>query len=158
MFTRTLIDHALSRRDFLRAAAAMAAAVPAFAGLHACGIVDESESKILSLNDGELVTLFDCYAVATYFDGGIGPHTGTITVAMIDANQETTLEFWHGHGGKQHQFKITPDHFQSIRDLKKTWIETTTVDNHTHKLFIDPVDPQWRVPGAKPVQIRRKRG
>ncbi len=146
-----------SRRDFIRAMIAFAAGLPLFQTLASCGEAAHVSSDPLSAKDDDFVTLYDCYAVATYFDGGIGPKTGTITVAMIDSNQETIIDFWHGHSGQQHKFTITSTHFQSIRDLKKTWIETTSVDGHKHKLFIDPLDPQWRVPGAKPVQIKRKR-
>ncbi|MEY4629881.1 MAG: hypothetical protein RIQ81_1, partial [Pseudomonadota bacterium] len=125
---------------------------------HSADVSDAGPINQAPAGEEEMVTLYDCFAVATYYDGEIGPHTGTITVAMVDANTEVNLEFWHGHGGSQHKFTVTAGHFQSIRDLQKTWIETTSVDNHTHKLFIDPVDPRWRVPGAKPVQIKRKRG
>ena len=40
-----------------------------------------------------------------------------------------------------------------LKKLKRVTVETTDVENHHHSLFIDPVDPTYRVPGAVPVQV-----
>lgn len=152
----------VSRREFIARAATCVATMAVLPSLAACGTVDSRDTAPAaaaqdSTQDDGYVTLYDMYAIATYFDGGIGPETGMVTVAMVDANLPVNFVFWHGHGGKNHQFDLTPEHFQSIRDLKKTWVETTTVEGHAHKLFIDPVDPRWRVPGAQPVRIKKSR-
>ena len=160
MSKKTDQNHSVSRRQFLVRVASCAAGAALLPVLDSCGPALDgvgSGAELNSTRDDQFVTLYDTYALATYYDGGIGPTTGTVTVAMVDANAESNLEFWHGHGGTSHRYKITPADFQSIRDLKKTWIETTTVDGHAHKLFIDPVDPQWRVPGATPVRIKKSR-
>lgn len=105
----------------------------------------------LSLN--ATVDMYDTYAMATYYDGSLGPKTGICKVDDVIANQPVTLAFWHGHGGKQHAFTILPEHFTDLRHGKKVVIETTAVDGHRHKLFIDPTNPKWRVPGSKPVAV-----
>lgn len=159
-------EQAFTRRLFLFRAISGTAAAVVFPILGACGLGLDGRfsqngraSGVVKTDGGddEFVTLYDTYAVATYFDGGIGPTTGTITVAMVDANLDVDLEFWHGHSGKTHQYRITARDFQSLRDLKKVWIETTSVDGHAHKLFIDPTDPNWRVPGAQPVRVKKSR-
>lgn len=103
----------------------------------------------------DTILMYDTYAMATYFDGTLGPKTGICKVDDIIANTPVTMKFWHGHNGKLHQFTITPEHFKMLRHSKKVVIDTTTVDGHKHKLFIDPTNPKWRVPGAtaKPVRI-----
>jgi hypothetical protein len=98
-------------------------------------------------------TLHDTYAVALYFDGTLGPTTGTIRVADVVAGVTLPMLFWHGHGGQQHRFTVLPAHFAALRQGQRVMIETTMVDDHSHQLFIDPVDPRWRVPGAPPVQV-----
>ena len=50
-------------------------------------------------------------------------------------------------------FTITPEHFADLKHSKKVIIETTAVDGHKHKLFIDPTTPKWRVPGAAPTEV-----
>ncbi len=99
------------------------------------------------------VTLYDTNAMALYFGGDLGPKTGVIKVEYIIKNEKLDLKFWHGHGGKEHRFTVLPAHFAELKKLKKVTIETTVVDGHTHKLFIDPVNPRYRVAGAKPVVI-----
>lgn len=64
-----------------------------------------------------------------------------------------TLEFWHGHGGVQHRFTIAPDQFEALKRGERVTITTTTVDSHEHTLFIDPVDEDYRVPGAPDVDV-----
>lgn len=102
---------------------------------------------------GAKVTLYDTNAQALYFDGGYGPFTGVIKVDYVIANKALTLDFWHGHGGSQHRFTLLPEHFAALKRLERVTLETSVVDGHQHKLFIDPVDPRFRVPGAMPVSV-----
>ena len=124
-------------------------------GFVSCGRSESTASS--SLSDGvegvDFVTLYDTYAMALYFDGTMGPKTGVIKVDYILNNEDLDFEFWHGHGGKQHHFVLTKQNIADIKSLKRTSITTTEVDRHSHKLFIDPRDPKYRVPGAKPVRV-----
>ncbi len=99
------------------------------------------------------VVLYDVYAMALYFDGGLGPRTGAIRVAAVAAGADLPMEFWHGHGGQQHRYTVLPTHFAALRRRERVMVQTTEVDGHSHMLFIDPVDPQWRVEGAQPQTI-----
>lgn len=99
------------------------------------------------------VTMFDTHAQALYLDGTYGPLTGIIYVDYVLANTERTLEFWHGHGGQQHRFTLTPAHFAALKRGEKIYVETTEVDDHMHMLFIDPTDLEYRVEGAQPVSV-----
>lgn len=99
------------------------------------------------------VTLYDVYAMALYFDGGLGPRTGTIRVMDVAAGVTLPKDFWHGHGGQLHRYTVLPEHFAALRRRERVMIQTTEVDGHSHMLFIDPVDPQWRVEGAQPQTI-----
>ena len=101
----------------------------------------------------EVVTMHDTYAQALYLDGTYGPLTGVISVAYVMAGAAITLEFWHGHGGVQHRFTIAPEHFASLKRGERVTITTTTVDSHEHTLFIDPLDEDYRVPGAPDVDV-----
>jgi hypothetical protein len=97
---------------------------------------------------GEVVTLHDTYAQALYFDGTLGPLTGVITVAQAVAGTTVTMDFWHGHNGQQHRFTLEPSHFAALARGERVTLETTTVDNHSHQLFVDPLDETYRVEGA----------
>ncbi len=99
------------------------------------------------------VILYDVYAMALYFDGGLGPRTGTIRVSDVAAAVTLPKDFWHGHGGQLHRFTVLPEHFTKLKRRERVMIQTTEVDGHSHMLFIDPVDPQWRVEGAQPQSI-----
>ncbi len=99
------------------------------------------------------VTLYDTYAMALYLDGSLGPKTGVVKVQYILDGNDLTLDFWHGHGGKQHRFTLTSAVYQDLKALKRVTIETTAVDGHKHKLFIDPKDSRYRVPGAQPIPV-----
>jgi hypothetical protein len=99
------------------------------------------------------VTLYDVYAMALYFDGGLGPRTGMIRVADVSAGVTLPKDFWHGHGGQLHRYTVLPEHFQALKRRERVMIQTTEVEGHSHMLFIDPVDPQWRVEGAQPQSI-----
>jgi hypothetical protein len=99
------------------------------------------------------VTLYDVYAMALYFDGGLGPRTGTIRVADVAAGITLPKDFWHGHGGVLHRYTVLPEHFMTLKRRERVMIQTTEVEGHSHMLFIDPVDPQWRVEGAQPQTI-----
>ena len=137
----------MNRRDFVLRAVASAGGILLFG----CGRDADSPNRPF-LREGS-VTLYDTYAQALYMDGGMGPKTGIIKVDYILANQPVVLEFWHGHGGKNHKFTLTELHYEEIKKLKRVYVETTLVDGHKHKLFIDPADPKWRVPGSKPVVV-----
>lgn len=63
------------------------------------------------------------------------------------------LEFWHGHGGQSHRFTVLPEHFRALARRERVTLETTVVDSHSHRLFIDPVDERWRVEGAEDVRV-----
>ena len=120
-------------------------------GFLGCG--RESALFNLGYDERPTVTLYDTYAMALYMDGGLGPKTGLIKVEYVVKGENVEMEFWHGHGGVSHRYTITQDHFRRLKKLEKVYIETTEVDDHTHKLFIDMKDPKWRVPGAKPVEV-----
>lgn len=138
-------------KRFDRRAALKAGMVIAAGGLMvACGAPD----SVSQLAADDFVTLYDMNAQALYLDGTHGPYTGIIRVDYIIANQPITLDFWHGHGAL-HQFTLTPEHFTQLKHLERVYVETTSVANHTHRLFIEPVDPRWRVQGAQPVQVPR---
>ena len=98
--------------------------------------------------DPRIVTLHDTHAQALYFDGTYGPTTGIIRVADMVSGVARTMEFWHGHGGLQHAFTIEPADFEALLRGERVTLITTEVDSHQHMLFIDPVDPRWRVDGA----------
>lgn len=98
-------------------------------------------------------TLHDTEAQALYLDGSLGPLTGTIGVSVVMAGAAVTLDFWHGHGGVQHRFTLTPAMLDDLKHGKKITVGTTTVDNHAHMLFIDPKDERYRTPGAPDVQV-----
>ncbi len=91
--------------------------------------------------------------MALYFDGGVGPKTRVIKVQYLINNQPVTLKFWHAHGGVDHRFTVTAEHFSELKKLKRVIISSDIVADHSHKLFIDSVDPRYRVSGAKPIEI-----
>ncbi len=138
----------MNRREFLLKAALTGGGIALFG----CG-KDSTFTARAVLGERGSVTLYDTYAQALYMDGSQGPKTGTIKVDYIVANQPVVLEFWHGHGGKSHMFTLTQAHYDDLKKLKRVYVTTSVVDGHTHKLFIDPVDTKWRVPGAKPVVV-----
>lgn len=147
----------IGRRDFVRKLAGgslLLAALP----LVGCGRDEDAGAMLNELageDDENFVTMYDTYAMALYMDGGLGPKTGVVKVDYIIANQEVPMQFWHGHGGKQHQYTLKPEHFAELKLGKRVLIETTPVDGHTHKLFIDPRDTRYRVPGAQPIKVPR---
>jgi hypothetical protein len=124
------------------------------AGLVGCG---PEESELLWLpraaNDDCTVTMYDMRAIALYYDGTQGPDTGVISVDYVLAAEQVDLDFWHGHGGQLHAFSVLPEHFEQLKAGERVYIETTEVQSHAHMLFIDPVDPDYRVPGAEPVDV-----
>lgn len=101
----------------------------------------------------DVVKMHDTYAQALYFDGSNGPLTGIITVAHAVAGATLTMEFWHGHGGVQHEFTLEPMHFAALRRGERVTLGTTIVDNHSHMLFVDPNDEMYRVQGAPDVDV-----
>jgi hypothetical protein len=145
-----------NRREFLQDISQYLA-VLTLAPLAGCGKQAQSSSteslkSAQVLTRGE-VTLYDTNAIAMYFDGSMGPKTGVIKVQYIIDNQNVTLNFWHGHGGILHRFTLTPAHYADLKNLKKVTLETTVVEGHKHKLFIDPNNARYRVAGAKPVVV-----
>ena len=120
---------------------------------------DASSSIPVDANGGvdacaqAVVKMHDTYAQALYLDGTYGPLTGTVAVSYVMAGTAITLDFWHGHGGIQHRFTIEPSHFADLKQGKKVTIGTTTVEGHEHTLFIDPLDEDYRVPGAPDVDV-----
>ncbi len=99
------------------------------------------------------VLVHDTNAQALYLDGTLGPLTGVIRVADLVAGTALTLDFWHGHGGMQHRFTLTPAVFEQLKRGVKVTVGTTMVDGHAHTLFIDPLDEHYRVTGAPDVSI-----
>jgi len=99
------------------------------------------------------VTMYDTYAVALYMDGSIGPKTGIIKVDYILDDQPITLPFWHGHSGEIHEFTLLPSHFQTLKEEQIVFLETSEIEGHKHRLFIDPTQIKWRVPGALPIKV-----
>ena len=147
----------MERRVFLKRAVQGGLTLAGF-GLVGCGKEGESEADLSRSAHGLFlpmseVILYDTYAQALYFDGGMGPKTGIVKVEYILKNEPVTIDFWHGHSGKIHKYTVTPEHFAELKKLKRVTLETTSVDSHKHKLFIDPVDPRWRVPGAQPIPV-----
>lgn len=101
----------------------------------------------------DVVKMHDTYAQALYFDGSYGPLTGIITVAHAVAGETLTMDFWHGHGGVQHEFTLEPMHFAALKRGERVTLETTIVDGHSHMLFVDPTDESYRVRGAPDVEV-----
>jgi len=144
----------LDRREWIKAALSTGATLMTM-GLVGCGKESQNgeESRFGLMSSRGEVVLYDTFMMALYMDGGLGPKTGTFKVDYVLANQPVTLKFWHGHGGKDHYFTLTPEIFAEVKKLKKVYVTTTVVDSHTHKLFIDVSDARWRVPGALPVPV-----
>lgn len=121
-----------------------------------CSDADEessSASAFASADAGALVLLYDTYAQALYLDGTYGPTTGVIRAVDMGVGADKRYDFWHGHGGIRHRFTVTAAHFAELRRKTRVSITTTIVEGHQHTLFIDPVDPRWRVPGATPISV-----
>lgn len=55
----------------------------------------------------------------------------------IDAGEDKTYDFWHGHSRK-HRFTVTAEHFTLLRDGEAVEIYTDVVDGHRHALRIKP--------------------
>src|SRR5688500_20119118 len=70
------------------------------------------------------VILYDCYAMALYMDGGLGPKTGIIKVEYLLKNETGTMEFWHGHGGKNHKYVLAPEPFAPVKRRKQPSVTT----------------------------------
>ena len=143
-----------SRRDIVWGMTKLASVI-ATVGLVRCGAKDSNTYHLTAEGGADVppLTMYDTNAMAMYFDGTMGPKTGVIKVDYILANQEITLNFWHGHNGVLHRFTLKPEHYAAFKKMKKVFVETSVVDGHSHKLFIDFSDPKWRAEGAKPVQV-----
>lgn len=101
----------------------------------------------------QVVKMHDTHAQALYLDGTKGPLTGIVTVMHVAAGAPITMDFWHGHGGKQHRFTLEPQHFAALKRGERITVGTTTVDGHAHTLFVDPNDESYRVSGAPDVDV-----
>jgi hypothetical protein len=99
------------------------------------------------------VDVYDTYAQALYLDETYGPLTGIIYASDVESNQSITLDFWHGHGGQLHQFTLGSEEFSKLKKGERVYVTTTEVDSHMHTLFVDPLDPDYRVPGAEPISL-----
>ncbi len=114
----------------------------------------EGDAQAIDPCEGvETIELYDCNAQALYLDETLGPLTGVILVEFIVAGEAITLDFWHGHGGVLHAFTLGEEQFAKLRRGERTYVTTTEVDSHQHTLFIDPLDPAYRVPGAMPIEV-----
>jgi hypothetical protein len=102
---------------------------------------------------GESVLMHDTHAQALYLDGTYGPLTGIIRVEHVIAGATITLDFWHGHGGQQHRYTLTPAELEALKAGEKIYVTTTEVDGHMHTLFVDPLDEDYRVDGAPDVPV-----
>ena len=143
----------MNRRSFLKTAGGTLASITTL-GLIGCG--KETATQIQPAIRGlrsNTVELYDTYAMAMYFDGTMGPKTGIIKVDYIIAGRPVAMEFWHGHGGRKHTYILTPTHMEQLKRLERVTLETDSVASHQHKLFIEPNDPRYRVPGAVPIQV-----
>ena len=103
--------------------------------------------------DAGVVFMHDTNAQALYLDGTLGPLTGVIYVDYVIDGVELTLDFWHGHNGIQHRWTLEPHHFAALKRGERITLTTTTVEDHAHTLFVDPVDESYRVPGAPDVLV-----
>ncbi len=101
----------------------------------------------------DVVLMHDTYAQALYFDGTHGPLTGVIEVAFVLDGAPVEIEFWHGHGGSNHRYRLEPAHFEALKRGERVTLQTTEVDGHRHELFVDPTDEDYRVPGAPSVEV-----
>jgi hypothetical protein len=143
----------LDRRECLQLLGLSAAALLTSACARQTEEATSVEANETAADGGAIVILYDTYAQALYFDGTYGPFTGDIEAVDMAAGTDKTYDFWHGHEGVLHRFTLTAQHFADLRAKKRVNLLTTVVDDHQHQLFVDPVDPQWRVPGGGSVQI-----
>ena len=139
-----------NRREFFEDVAQWLATL-SIVPLVGCGKQGGS-SEPVAVTRGQVI-LYDTHAMALYYDGTLGPKTGVVKVQYIIDGKDITLDFWHGHGGKPHRFTLTAAHYTDLKALKKVTIETTRVDGHSHKLFVDPNNPKYRVPGAPGIPV-----
>ncbi len=132
-----------------------------FASVLSCGSEVINERGYATSNDanpidpddaaidmGPTTEMFDLYAMAYFQDGSLGPRAAVIKMEYLIANKNVEVEFWHGHNGVMHKFVLGPAEFAKIKSGEKFELETTEVDGHTHKLFIDSSDLKWRVENA----------
>lgn len=117
-------------------------------GFDAGGIDAGSPSVDAGCPGARTVVLHDTHAQALYFDGTYGPTTGVITVDQIVAGAALELTFWHGHGGVDHRFDVSPADLAALAHGDRVTLMTTEVEGHAHMLFVDPMDERWRVSGA----------
>ena len=140
----------MRRREFVKTSSGILVGVAAFAK---CGVDGGSESQVAASRDDGVVVLYDTYAMALYMDGSLGPRSGIVKVDYILSGEPVEMEFWHGHNGRKHSYRLEPEHYSAIKKLDKVSIETDVVAEHSHMLFIEPDNPRWRVPGAEPIEV-----
>lgn len=103
----------------------------------------------------EYFDYYPLYAMATYFDGTTGPVTAEIDAATVSGGEDSSMIFWHGHGGMKHSFVLSADDKLRVLNGERVEIETSRVSGHSHRLFIDPTDEKWRIPGQQMVKIAK---
>ena len=97
---------------------------------------------------GETVSMYEFYAMAYFKDGSLGPRAGAMDYKVLSSPKTITMDFWHGHNGVMHTYTLTLEHLAKIKAGEKIELETSIVDGHSHKLFIDSSDERWRVENA----------
>lgn len=55
----------------------------------------------------------------------------------ISKAEEKTYNFWHGHNREIHQFTISAELFEQLKQGKPIQIYTEIVDGHRHALIVD---------------------
>ncbi len=61
-----------------------------------------------------------------------------INVEDVDEGIQKIYTFWHGHGGKKHQFVVTEENFLSLQQGQSIEIFTDVIQGHRHALKIEP--------------------
>ena len=98
----------------------------------------------------DYILFYPTYIKALYFDGTEGPNTGIIFPEDLIKKHPIEFNFWHGHFGKNHQFRVEVNDLRTLKRFGIVNLMTTEVDQHVHDLFIDPGLKRMRVPGEKP--------
>lgn len=145
----------INRRKFINYSVATSLGVIASGSVLAFGDTSDAQPEDfdqLDVTPGHILA-YDIHMMALYMDGTLGPKTGIFKAEYLLQTENLEFQFWHGHGGKQHRFIVTQSHMKLLKKNQKVTIETNSVDNHKHKLFIDPSNAKWRVPGATPIEV-----
>ncbi len=62
-----------------------------------------------------------------------------IPLADVEAGEEKTYPFWHGHSSR-HTFTVTVEHFEQLNAGESVELHTNVVDGHRHALRITPTE------------------